>query len=60
MRWILILYFTCGHGCGAPALVELPQHYGTWEQCQKAGDLSLAPNANPMHAVRTFACQRIR
>lgn len=58
MRWILILYFTCGHGCGQPTLVELPDVYATWEQCRKAGNVWLTPNANPMRAVKSFACMK--
>ena len=56
MSWILVLYFTCAAGCGAPGSVALPQTYATQQECTAAGKAWLSPNANPMQAVANFNC----
>ena len=56
MSWKLVLYFTCGFGCGDPISAALPQTYATQQECTAAGNLWLSPNANPMQAVANFNC----
>jgi len=59
MHWLLILYFTCGWGCGEPVSVELPFAYTTWEDCTAAGKVFLSPAANPTHTVARFSCNPV-
>ena len=56
MSWKLVLYFTCGLGCGDPISVALPQTYATQQECTAAGNVWLSLNANPAHAVASFSC----
>ena len=56
MSWMLVLYFTCGVGCGAPGSVALPQTYATEQECIVAGNVWLSPNANPTQAIANFNC----
>jgi hypothetical protein len=56
MSWILVLYFTCGLGCGAPGSVALPQTYATQQECTAAGNVWLSPSANPTRTVASFSC----
>ena len=56
MSWKLVLYFTCGVGCGDTASVTLPQTYATQQECTAAGNVWLSSNANPMQAVASFSC----
>jgi len=60
MSWILVLYFTCAAGCGAPGSVALPQTYATQQECTAAGKAWLSPNANPTQALASFSCGRKR
>ena len=57
MSWKLVLYFTCGLGCGDPISVALPQTYATQQECIVAGNVWLSPNANPTHTVANFSCR---
>ena len=59
MSWILVLYFTCGEGCGEPVSVALPQTYATEQGCKEAGNVWLSPNANPMQTVASFTCNYV-
>ena len=59
MGWILILYFTCGVGCGGPASVTLPFVYVTEQGCEEAGNVWLSPSANPMQTVASFTCNYV-
>src|SRR3974390_2703450 len=56
MSWKLVLYFTCGVGCGDTASVTLPQTYATQQECTVAGNVWLSPNANPTRTVASFSC----
>jgi len=56
MSWMLVLYYTCGRGCGAPVSVALPQTYATQQECTAAGNVWLNPNANPTRTVANFNC----
>ena len=59
MNWILVLYFTCGVGCGGPASVTLPFVYVTEQGCEEAGNVWLSRNGNPMRTVASFACNYV-
>ena len=59
MSWILVLYFTCGEGCGEPVSVTLPQTYATQQECTEAGNVWLSPSANPMQTVASFTCNYV-
>ena len=59
MSWILVLYFTCGVGCGEPVSVTLPLTYATEQGCKKAGNVWLSPNANPTQTVASFTCNYV-
>ena len=59
MSWILVIYFTCGEGCGAPVSIALPQTYATEQGCKEASNVWLSPNANPMQAVASFTCNYV-
>ena len=59
MSWILVLYFTCGEGCGEPVSVALPQTYASQQECTEAGNVWLSPNANPMQTVASFTCNYV-
>jgi len=56
MKYVLILLFACGRGCGSPPEVSLPQQYQTLQLCLIAGNVWLSSKANPMAAVRDFRC----
>jgi hypothetical protein len=56
MKYVLILLFTCGRGCGSPPEVALPTQYSTLQLCLIAGNVWLSRNANPSGAVRDFRC----
>jgi hypothetical protein len=57
MKYVLVLLFTCGHGCGSPAEVTLPTRYDTLQGCLVAGNAWISPKANPVRAVRDFRCK---
>ena len=57
MKYVLVLLFACGHGCGVPAEVALPARYETFQACLMAGNVWISPNANPTRAVRDFKCR---
>ena len=59
MKYVLVLLFTCGAGCGSPAEVTLPKRYETQQMCLIAGNAWISPNANPVRAVRDFRCKLI-
>ena len=59
MSWILILYFTCGVGCGEPVSLTLPFVYATEQGCEEASYVWLSSNANPTRTVATFACNYV-
>jgi hypothetical protein len=59
MGWILVLYFTCGVGCGEPASVALPLTYATEQGCEEAGSVWLSPDVNPMQTVASFTCNYV-
>ena len=56
MSWILVLYFTCEVGCGAPVSVALPYTYATQQECTEVGNVALIANANPTQALASFSC----
>jgi len=51
MKYFLVLFFTCGHGCGFPPEVTLPTRYETLQSCLVAGNAWISPKANPTRAV---------
>jgi len=57
MKYVLVLLFTCGRGCGSPPEVTLPTRYETQQACLVAGNAWISPNANPGRAVRDFRCK---
>jgi hypothetical protein len=59
MNWTLILYFSCGVGCGGPLSVTLPFVYVTEQECTDNGNVWLSRNANPMRTVASFACDYV-
>ena len=59
MSWILVLYFTCGEGCGELVSVALRQTYATQQECTAAGNVWLSPNANPVQTVASFTCNYV-
>ncbi len=56
MKYVLVLLFACGRGCGSPAEATLPTQYETLQLCLIAGNVWLSRNANPTGAVRDFRC----
>ena len=59
MGWILVLYFTCGEGCGWPISLALPLTYASQQECTEAGNVWLSPSANPMQTVASFTCNYV-
>ena len=59
MGWILVLYFTCGVGCGWPISLALPLTYASQQECTAAGNVWLGPNANPTQTVASFTCNYV-
>ena len=59
MSWILVLYFTCGVGCGGPGSVTLPLVYVTEQNCTEDGNVWLSRKANPTRTVASFACNSV-
>jgi hypothetical protein len=57
MKYVLVLLFACGRGCGSPAEVSLPTRYETLQLCLIAGNAWLSPRANPTRAVKDFRCK---
>jgi hypothetical protein len=57
MKYVLVLLFACGRGCGSPAEVSLPSRYETLQLCLIAGNAWLSPKANPTRAVKDFRCK---
>jgi len=56
MKYVLVLLFACGRGCGTPPEVVVLTQYETLQRCLIAGNVWLSPNANPTRAVRDFRC----
>ena len=59
MGWILVLYFTCGEGCGWPISLALPLTYASQQECTDAGNVWLSRKANPTRTVASFACDSV-
>jgi hypothetical protein len=57
MKYVLILLFTCGQGCGSPPQIKLPTSYATLQSCLVAGNDWISPRSNPTRAVRDFRCE---
>lgn len=57
MKYMLVIYFTCGVGCGTPSHVNLPTVYKTYAACAKAGAAWTAPAANPTKAISLYRCK---
>ena len=56
MEYALIVFFSCGLGCGSPTQFTAQQRYQSFAQCDAAGRIWVSPSANPVGAIAGYRC----